>query len=232
MKTIGLIGGMSWQSTIPYYQILNESAAEQLGGLHSAKLLLWNMDFEEIASLQRQNRWQEAGAVMAAAAVKLQQAGADAIVICTNTMHKLVPDMLPELQIPILHIADATAMAIQQAGLRKVALLGTRFTMEDSFYVSHLREHYGLEVIVPDAAARQIVYDVIFNELCVGVEKESSRAQYREIMAALVQQGAEGIIFGCTEIPLLVDQSDAAVPVFDTTTLHATYAAKWALASI
>lgn len=230
MKTIGLIGGMSWQSTVPYYRLINEIVSQQLGGLHSAKLILWNMDFEAIASLQRQDRWQEAGEVMADAALRLQQAGAESIVICTNTMHKLVPDMQPHLQIPILHIADATAQVIRQAGLRKVGLLGTRFTMEDSFYVSHLREHYGLEVITPNAAARQLVHNVIFNELCVGEEKASSRAQYREIMAALVQQGAEGIIFGCTEIAMLVDQTDAAVPVFDTTTLHASYAAEWALA--
>jgi len=230
MKTIGLIGGMSWQSTVPYYRLINEIVSQKLGGLHSAKLILWNMDFEAIASLQRQDRWQEAGAVMADAALRLQQAGAESIVICTNTMHKLVPDMQPHLQIPILHIADATAKVIRQAGLRKVGLLGTRFTMEDSFYVTHLREHYGLEVITPDAAARQLVHNVIFNELCVGEEKATSRAQYREIMAALVQQGAEGIIFGCTEIAMLVDQTDAAVPVFDTTTLHASYAAEWALA--
>ena len=230
MKTIGLIGGMSWQSTVPYYRLINEIVSEKLGGLHSAKLILWNMDFEAIASLQRQDRWQEAGAVMADAALRLQQAGAESIVICTNTMHKLVPDMQPHLQIPILHIADATAQVIRQAGLRKVGLLGTRFTMEDSFYVSHLREHYGLEVITPDAAARQLVHNVIFNELCLGEEKATSRAQYREIMAALVQQGAEGIIFGCTEIAMLVDQTDASVPVFDTTTLHASYAAEWALA--
>ena len=230
MKTIGLIGGMSWQSTVPYYRLINEIVSQKLGGLHSAKLILWNMDFEAIASLQRQDRWLEAGEVMADAALRLQQAGAESIVICTNTMHKLVPDMQPHLQIPILHIADATAQVIRQAGLRKVGLLGTRFTMEDSFYVSHLREHYGLEVITPDAAARQLVHNVIFNELCVGEEKATSRAQYREIMAALVQQGAEGIIFGCTEIAMLVDQTDASVPVFDTTTLHASYAAEWALA--
>ncbi len=230
MKTIGLIGGMSWQSTVPYYRLINEIVSQKLGGLHSAKLILWNMDFEAIASLQRQDRWQEAGEVMADVALRLQQAGAESIVICTNTMHKLVPDMQPHLQIPILHIADATAQVIRQAGLRKVGLLGTRFTMEDSFYVSHLREHYGLEVITPDAAARQLVHNVIFNELCVGEEKATSRAQYREIMAALVQQGAEGIIFGCTEIAMLVDQTDAAVPVFDTTTLHASYSAEWALA--
>jgi aspartate racemase len=230
MKTIGLIGGMSWQSTVPYYRLINEIVSQKLGGLHSAKLILWNMDFEAIASLQRQDRWQEAGEVMADAALRLQQAGAESIVICTNTMHKLVPAMQPHLQIPILHIADATAQVIRQAGLRKVGLIGTRFTMEDSFYVSHLREHYGLDVITPDAAARQLVHNVIFNELCVGEEKATSRAQYREIMAALVQHGAEGIIFGCTEIAMLVDQSDAAVPVFDTTTLHASYAAEWALA--
>lgn len=230
MKTIGLIGGMSWQSTVPYYRLINEIVSQKLGGLHSAKLILWNMDFEAIASLQRQDRWQEAGEVMADAALRLQQAGAESIVICTNTMHKLVPDMQPHLQIPILHIADATAQVIRQAGLRKVGLLGTRFTMEDSFYVSHLREHYGLDVITPDAAARQLVHNVIFNELCVGEEKATSRAQYREIMAALVQQGAEGIIFGCTEIAMLVDQTDASVPVFDTTTLHSSYAAEWALA--
>ncbi|MDD2843119.1 MAG: aspartate/glutamate racemase family protein [Tolumonas sp.] len=230
MKTIGLIGGMSWQSTVPYYRLINEIVSQKLGGLHSAKLILWNMDFEAIASLQRQDRWQEAGEVMADAALRLQQAGAESIVICTNTMHKLVPAMQPYLQIPILHIADATAQVIRQAGLRKVGLLGTRFTMEDSFYVSHLREHYGLEVFTPDTAARQLVHNVIFNELCVGEEKATSRAQYREIMAALVQQGAEGIIFGCTEIAMLVDQSDATVPVFDTTTLHASYAAEWALA--
>ena len=229
MKTIGLIGGMSWQSTMPYYRIMNEMVAQKLGGLHSAKIILWNMNFQQVADYQKNNQWDEAGKLMTEAAVALQNAGAEAIVICTNTMHKSIPDMQPSLTVPVLHIVDAAGQAIVKGKHKKVGLLGTRFTMEQGFYADHLREQYGLEVVTPDLAARQIVHDVIFNELCQGIESESSRNQYREIIAGLVEKGADCVLLGCTEIAMLVDQSDAAVPVFDSTELHVKYAADWSL---
>lgn len=229
MNTIGLIGGMSWQSTIPYYQIINERVAQTLGGLNSAKVILWNMNFQQIADYQKNNQWDEAGKLMTEAAVALQTAGAEAIVICTNTMHKSIPEMKPSLTVPILHIVDAVGQAIVKEKHQHVGLLGTKFTMEQGFYADHLREQYGLDVVIPDPAARQVVHDVIFNELCQGIETEDSRNQYREIMAGLVEKGADCILLGCTEIAMLVDQSDAAVPVFDSTALHAKYAADWSL---
>lgn len=229
MKTIGLIGGMSWESTVPYYQAINTQVRETLGGLHSAKIILWSVDFEEVAALQRAGQWDLAAQMLADAAKKLELAGAESIVICTNTMHKIAPQVQAQIQIPLLHIADATGVALTKAGIRKVGLMGTRFTMEDGFYTKHLEDKYGLTVITPEKNARQLIHDVIFNELCIGIEKESSRAQYREIMTSLVSQGAEAIILGCTEIGLLVDASDAAVPLFDTTYLHAAYAAQWSL---
>lgn len=229
MKTIGLLGGMSWESTIPYYRQINQRIKQQLGGLHSAKIILYSVDFADIEALQRSGDWDKAGELLAEAAVKLQAAGADCLVICTNTMHKVAAVIETAVTIPLLHIADATAEAIQLAGLNKVALLGTRFTMEQDFYKKRLTESYGLEVLVPDEESRALVHQVIYQELCLGVVKPDSRLQYQQIMADLVVQGAEAIILGCTEIALLVSAEDCAVPLFDTTFLHAQKAADFAL---
>lgn len=229
MKTIGLLGGMSWESTIPYYRQINQHIKQQLGGLHSAKIILYSVDFADIEALQRSGDWDRAGELLAEAAVKLQSAGADCLVLCTNTMHKVAAVIETAVTIPLLHIADATAEAIQLAGLNKVALLGTRFTMEQDFYKKRLTESYGLEVLVPDEESRALVHQVIYQELCLGVVKPDSRLQYQQIMADLVVQGAEAIILGCTEIALLVSAEDCAVPLFDTTFLHAQKAADFAL---
>lgn len=229
MKTIGLLGGMSWESTIPYYRQINQHIKQQLGGLHSAKIILYSVDFADIEALQRSGDWDKAGELLAEAAVKLQAAGADCLVICTNTMHKVAAVIETAVTIPLLHIADATAEAIQLAGLKKVALLGTRFTMEQDFYKKRLTESYGLEVLVPDEESRALVHQVIYQELCLGLVKPDSRLQYQQIMADLVVQGAEAIILGCTEIALLVSAEDCAVPLFDTTFLHAQKAADYAL---
>ena len=232
MKTIGLLGGMSWESTIPYYRQINQHIKQQLGGLHSAKIILYSVDFADIEALQRSGDWDKAGELLAEAAVKLQSAGADCLVLCTNTMHKVAAVIETAVTIPLLHIADATAEAIQLAGLNKVALLGTRFTMEQDFYKKRLTESYGLEVLVPDEESRALVHQVIYQELCLGVVKPDSRLQYQQIMADLVVQGAEAIILGCTEIALLVSAEDCAVPLFDTTALHAQKAADWSLSSL
>ena len=229
MKTIGLLGGMSWESTIPYYRQINQHIKQQLGGLHSAKIILYSVDFADIEALQRSGDWDRAGELLAEAAVKLQAAGADCLVLCTNTMHKVAAVIETAVTIPLLHIADATAEAILQAGLSKVALLGTRFTMEQDFYKKRLTESYGLEVLVPDEESRALVHQVIYQELCLGLVKPDSRLQYQQIMADLVVQGAEAIILGCTEIALLVSAEDCAVPLFDTTFLHAQKAADFAL---
>ncbi|GAA0671153.1 aspartate/glutamate racemase family protein [Rheinheimera tangshanensis] len=229
MKTIGLLGGMSWESTIPYYRQINQHIKQQLGGLHSAKIILYSVDFADIEALQRSGDWDKAAELLAEAAVKLQSAGADCLVLCTNTMHKVAAVIETAVTIPLLHIADATAEAIQLAGLNKVALLGTRFTMEQDFYKKRLTESYGLEVLVPDEESRALVHQVIYQELCLGVVKPDSRLQYQQIMADLVVQGAEAIILGCTEIALLVSAEDCAVPLFDTTFLHAQKAADFAL---
>jgi aspartate racemase len=229
MKTIGLLGGMSWESTIPYYRQINQHIKQQLGGLHSAKIILYSVDFADIEALQRSGDWDRAGELLAEAAVKLQAAGADCLVLCTNTMHKVAAVIETAVTIPLLHIADATAEAIQLAGLNKVALLGTRFTMEQDFYKKRLTESYGLEVLVPDEESRALVHQVIYQELCLGLVKPDSRLQYQQIMADLVVQGAEAIILGCTEIALLVSAEDCAVPLFDTTFLHAQKAADYAL---
>lgn len=229
MKTIGLLGGMSWESTIPYYRQINQRIKQQLGGLHSAKLIVYSVDFAEIEALQRSGDWDKAGELLAEAAVKLQAAGAECIVLCTNTMHKVAAAIEAAVTIPLLHIADATAEAIQAAGLHKVALLGTRFTMEQDFYKKRLTDGYGLTVLVPDEDSRALVHQVIYQELCLGVVKPDSRLQYQQIMADLVVQGAEAIILGCTEIALLVSAEDCAVPLFDTTFLHAQKAADFAL---
>ena len=228
MKTLGLLGGMSWESTIPYYRIVNERVRDRLGGLHSARLALYSVDFAEIERLQMQGDWDEAGRQLADAAAALQRAGAQAIVICTNTMHKVAAAVEAGSGLPLLHIADATAVRIRAAGLARIGLLGTRFTMEQDFYRERLEAH-GLDVIVPDAAQRDEVHRVIYDELCRGEILDASRERYREIMADLVRRGAEGIVLGCTEIGLLVGAADTTVPTFDTTRIHAEAAADWVL---
>ncbi|MRX08262.1 amino acid racemase [Pseudoduganella sp. FT25W] len=228
MKVIGLIGGMSWESTVPYYRQVNETIKQQLGGLHSAKVVLYSVDFHEVERLQHAGDWQAAGAMMADAARALQAAGADFIVLCTNTMHKVAADIEAAVRIPLFHIADPTAREIKRAGLHKVGLLGTRFTMEQTFYTDRLREH-GLDVVVPAPADRDSVHRIIYEELCLGRINDASRDEYRRIMADLAAQGAQAIILGCTEISLLVTQADATVPLFDTTAIHAHSAALFSL---
>jgi aspartate racemase len=229
MKRIGLLGGMSWESTAEYYRLVNELVAERLGGLHSADCILRSVDFAEIEVLQREDRWEEAGERLADEARQLEQAGAELLVLCTNTMHKLAPEINRAISIPFIHIADTTAEAVKAASLSKVGLLATAYTMEQEFYVGRLREH-GLEVIVPDASDRRIVHDVIYDELCRGIVKPGSRDEYRRIMRALADDGAQGILLGCTEIDLLVTQDDSPVPVFDTTRLHAQRAVELSVA--
>lgn len=229
MKTIGLIGGMSWESTASYYRLINQAVKARLGGLHSASLLLHSVDFAGIEQLQRAGDWDTAGALLAQAARGLQAAGAGALLICANTMHKVAPAIESAVQIPLLHVVDATAAAVRRAGVRRVGLLGTRFTMEQPFYVERLRQQ-GLDVLLPDAEGRAMVHRVIYEELCQGLILAGSRDDYRRVMAALVAQGAEGIILGCTELALLLDAGDATVPLFDTTELHAQAAVDWALA--
>jgi aspartate racemase len=225
MKTIGLIGGMSWESTIPYYRQINERIKERLGGLHSAKVALYSVDFHEIERLQHAGDWDAAGRVLADAARALKAAGADFLVLCTNTMHKVAPAIEAAVDIPLLHIADPTAEAIRAAGVATVGLLGTRFTMEQAFYKDRLIEKFGLKVLTPNEADRQVVHRIIYEELCLGRIRDESREEYRRIIAALVEQGAEAVILGCTEISLLVGPADALVPLFDTTALHALHAA-------
>ncbi len=229
MKTIGLIGGMSWESTASYYRLINQAVKARLGGLHSASLLLHSVDFAGIERLQRAGDWDAAGAQLAQAARGLQAAGAGALLICANTMHKVAPAIEAAVQIPLLHVVDATAVTVRQAGVRRIGLLGTRFTMEQPFYIERLQQR-GLDVLLPDAEGRAMVHRVIYEELCQGIILGGSRDDYRRVMAALVAQGAEGIVLGCTELALLVDASDAAVPLFDTTELHAQAAVDWALA--
>ena len=221
MKVIGLLGGMSWESTALYYRILNQQVKQRLGGLHSAELVLYSVDFQHIEQLQAAGEWQQAGEILADAARNLERAGAQFIVLCTNTMHKVAAQISAATDIPLLHIADATGRRIQQAGVHKVGLLATRFTMEQDFYRGRLHEQFGLEVITPDEADRLFVHEVIYQELCLGEINLASRRRYREIMQRLVAQGAEAIILGCTEITLLVDATDASVPLFDTTLIHA-----------
>jgi aspartate racemase len=228
MKTIGLIGGMSWESSALYYRLLNEFVRERVGGLHSAKIILSSVDFAEIERLQAAGDWDTAGRLLAAEATRLETAGADFLVLCTNTMHRVAPAIESAVTIPLLHLADATALAVTAAGVGVVGLLGTAFTMEQDFYRARLAEH-GLSVLTPDAAGRAVVHRIIYDELVLGIVTESSRARYREIIASLVERGARGIILGCTEIELLVAQDDSAVPVFPTTRIHAEAAAREAL---
>ena len=230
MKTIGLIGGMSWESTVPYYRQINEAIKTALGGLHSAKIVLYSVDFHDVEQLQQAGDWEAAGELMAAAARALQAAGADFLVLCTNTMHKVVPAIESAVTIPLLHIADPTAEAITRAGYTRVGLLGTRFTMEQAFYRDRLSAHHGLQVMIPNPADRDRVHRVIYGELCLGTVSADSRNEYRRIIADLVAQGAQAVILGCTEISLLIGPADSAVPLFDTTAIHAGKAAEWALA--
>jgi len=229
MKTIGLIGGMSWESTVPYYRIINETVRERLGGFHSAKLVLYSVDFHEIELLQHSGDWDEAGRMLSQAARSLQAAGADFLVLCTNTMHKVANFIESAVSIPLFHIADPTDQEIKQVGLKKVGLLGTRFTMEQEFYRGRLRDQHHLDVLIPDDADRGVVHKIIYQDLCMGLVRDVSRAEYRRIIQRLVDQGAQGVILGCTEISLLVGPSDAPVPMFDTTRIHASEAAEWAL---
>jgi len=229
MKTIGLIGGMSWESTVPYYREINETVKARLGGLHSARLVLYSVDFHAIERLQHAGDWDTAGAVLADAARELERAGAEFIVLCTNTMHKVAAAIEAAVAIPLFHIADPTAARIKAAGFGRIGLLGTGFTMEQAFYKDRLRERHGLDVLVPEADERAVVHRVIYDELCLGTIRAESRAAYRAIMARLVERGAQAIILGCTEISLLVDASDSTVPLFDTTAIHARAAAEFAL---
>lgn len=225
MKTIGIIGGMSWESTALYYRQINEAVKAQLGGLHSAKIVLYSVDFAKIERLQHAGDWQAAGAALADVARTLEVAGADLLVLATNTMHIVAPQIQAAVSIPLLHIADPTGAAIAQAGHTTIGLLGTRFTMEQPFYRDRLHDAHGLTVLVPRDDDREIVHRIIYNELCLGVVSAQSRTAYQRIMADLVAQGAQAIILGCTEITLLVDARDASVPLFDTTALHAHAAA-------
>ncbi len=229
MKTIGMIGGMSWESSLEYYRLINETIKQRLGGLHSAQCLLFSVDFAEIEQMQMAGQWDQAGQAMAEAARRLERGGADFVVLCTNTMHKLSGDIEAAVSIPLLHIADPTAEAIQAAGIKRIGLLGTAFTMEQEFYRGRLSEKFGLDVLIPDTAGRAEVHRIIYEELVLGIVKDESRAVYKRVIDSLVAQGAEGIILGCTEIMLLIGQQDSPVPVFDTTTLHALAAVEQAI---
>lgn len=229
MKTIGLIGGMSWESTSTYYRMINEGIKARLGGLHSAKLCLYSVDFDEIEKLQHSGDWDSTAEILSRAASGLEAAGADFLIICTNTMHKVAPQIEQSINIPLLHIADATAEKVIFEGIKSVGLLGTKFTMEQEFYKGRLENRYGLKVHIPDEPDREIVHDIIYNELCLGKIEKKSRDQYLRIIGKLATEGAEAVILGCTEIALLVDQAQTSVPLFDTTRLHAESAVNLAL---
>ncbi|ROR13233.1 amino acid racemase [Erwinia sp. JUb26] len=229
MKTLGLIGGMSWESTLPYYRAINEGIKRELGGLHSAKLVLWSVDFHEIEACQASGDWEKAGQMLADAAVALKRAGAEGIVLCTNTMHKVAQPIIDQSGLPFLHIADGTAAAIKRAGMSQVALLGTRYTMEQDFYRGPMLAQHGITTLVPDEADRQQINRIIFDELCQGRFTAESKSRYLAIIDGLVARGAEGVIFGCTEIGLLLNASDCPVPVFDTTAIHAEAAVEFML---
>ena len=229
MKTIGLIGGMSWESSIEYYRIINETVKAKLGGLHSAKSIMYSVDFADIEILQHQGQWAEAAQMLINAAKNLENSGADFIVLCTNTMHKVADDIQANVKIPLLHIADATAQLVKDSGIKKIGLLGTRFTMEEEFYKGRLSQKYGLNVNVPNAQEREIVHRVIYDELVIGEIRQHSKEQYIGIIEQMVDEGAEGVILGCTEIGLLIHKQDSQVPLFDTTRIHAEAAAEYAL---
>ncbi len=229
MKTIGLLGGMSWESTVEYYRLINQGVNQRLGRLHSAQLLMHSVDFEPMELLQHQGKWAELTEQLADISLHLQDAGADFLVLATNTMHVCTNGIERSVRIPLLHIADATGEEIKRQGLKKVGLLGTRFTMEQDFYRGRLEKKFGLSVLVPGPEDRQAVHDVIYNELCLGKILPESRLKYGEVVRRLADAGAEGVVLGCTEIPLLVKQEDSPVPLFDTTALHCKAAVDWAL---
>jgi aspartate racemase len=230
VRTLGLIGGLSWESTVPYYTYINQAVKQRLGGLHSATLVLYSVDFDDIQQLMHAGNWDGAGAALAAAAQSLEAAGAQGLVLCTNTLHKVAPAIEAAVRIPLLHIIDATGEAIAGAGLHTVGLLGTRFTMEQPFYRDRLRASHGIEALAPDASDRAILHRIIFEELCLGRVVDYSRAEARRIMRSLVAGGAQGIILGCTELAMLIGPDDVSVPLFDTTAIHARHAVDWALA--
>jgi len=229
MKNIGLIGGMSWESSLEYYRIINETVKQKLGGLHSAECIMYSVDFDEIEKLQHQGKWEDLTKIMIDCAQRLEKAGANLVIICTNTMHKMAEDVESNITIPLLHIADATAERIKEKDFKKVGLLGTKFTMNEDFYKGRLIEKHGIEVIIPNSEEMQIVHDIIYNELCLGEIKETSKEQYKKIIKNLAKKGAEGVILGCTEIPLLIKQEDVEVPLFDTTKIHAEFAVDYAI---
>jgi len=230
MQTIGILGGMSWESTQSYYAAINQGIKRQLGGLHSAKIVLYSVDFAEIEALQQSGDWQNAGEMLGHAALSLQNAGADFLLIATNTMHKVAPAIEAQLQIPLLHITDATAAELKQQSVTRVGLLGTAFTMEQAFYRERLQAH-GIEVLTPPAEERDEVHRIIFAELCLGEIRDASRERFLQIIQTLAERGAQGVILGCTEIGLLVQQTDTSVPLYDTTAIHASAAVNKALAS-
>jgi aspartate racemase len=229
MKTIGMLGGMSWESSIEYYRIINQVTRQRLGGLHSANLVMVSVDFAPIELLQSQDRWEEAAEVLAASARQVQAAGADFLLIATNTMHKVYPQIQAALEIPVVHIADATAHKIREAGLERIGLLGTIYTMQQDFYKGRLQEQYGLDIIVPGESDQRQVDQVIFEELVLGIIREESREMFSQVIQGLIGMGAQGIILGCTEIPLIVNPEDFDVPIFDTTYIHAETAVDIAL---
>ncbi|OJA07086.1 aspartate/glutamate racemase family protein [Halomonas sp. QHL1] len=230
MRVIGVLGGMSWESTQGYYRALNEGVKAALGGFHSAKIVIVSVDFAEIEALQQQGDWQTAGELLADAAQSVERAGADCLLIATNTMHKVAPAIEQAITIPLLHIADATAEQLIADGITRVGLLGTRFTMEQDFYIGRLEQQFGIEVVVPDQSERETIHRVIFDELCQGRVEDASRQRYLAIIDSLHAQGAQAVILGCTEIAMLVGQRDTTVPLYDTTALHAQRAVAWALA--
>jgi len=230
MKNIGLMGGMSWESSAEYYRLINQETKRRLGGQHNAPSILVTVDFAEVERLQHAGQWEQLGAMLGDRARQLERGGADFVVLCTNTMHKLAGCITSAVQIPLLHIADAVAQAIQVSGQRRAGLLGTRFTMEQTFYADRLRQHYGIETIVPPAPDRQVIHAVIYGELCHGVIREESRARFRNIITGLAEEGAESVILGCTEIGLLISQADSILPVHDSTSIHAVAAVEFALA--
>ena len=232
MKTVGMLGGMSWESTLTYYQAINRGVQEALGALHSAKIILVSVDFEEIEKCQRKGDWEKTATVLSRSAQQAEAGGADFLVLCTNTMHKVVPEIEASISIPVLHIVDATAEQLKQDGIKQVGLLGTRFTMEQAFYKERLKKFFDVEVMLPLQDQRELVHRVIYEELCLGELKECSRKHYLEIIETLYTRGAEAVILGCTEIALLVKQSQTSVPLYDTTTIHAASAVEWALKGI
>jgi aspartate racemase len=229
MKTIGLIGGMSWESSLEYYRIINEEVKKRLGGFHSARCLMYSVDFAEIERLQHSGDWDKLAWILGQVAVRLEAGGADFLVLCTNTMHKVAPALEAAVNVPLLHIADPTAERIKARGIKKVGLLGTRFTMEEEFYRGRLEKKHGLEVLVPDESDRQLIHHVIYYELCDGSLQAESRRKFRTVIEKLGQAGAQGVILGCTEIGLLVKEKDSPLPIFDTTIIHAQAAVDYAL---